>query len=59
MAHMNSNVEVLAEYIANLIVQNKEMSKRIETLEAAISNVQSTLDSLKHEVCGTIPYSLG
>lgn len=56
---MNSSVEVLAEYIANLIVQNKEMSKRIETLEAAMSNVQSTLDSLKHEIRGTIPYSLG
>ena len=55
---MNSNVEVLAEYIANLIVQNKELTTRVETLEAAMSNVQSTLDSLKHEVCGTIPYSL-
>ena len=30
---MNSNVEVLAEYIANLIVQNKELTARVETLE--------------------------
>ena len=43
---MNSNVEVLAEYIANLIVQNKELTARVETLETKMTAIEKDVQHM-------------
>ncbi len=47
MTHMNSNVEVLVEYIANLIVQNKELTTRVETLETKYAKLEKEVQHMR------------